>query len=234
MNRDTKEILSINYNQPRAFTLIELMAVVVVILLLVVISLKIAGPIQQRVSTQRTKAEITTISAALEMYKSETGFYPFTNADGKRNSNTGAVESRNNFDLYRALTGSAQPYLKFPKSRIRVHAVTGLTNIFDDFEMPFVYYNSPSTAYEVANVATNLGYTVGGQINKLSFDLYSYGPDQLTYIPPFTQIVGPITNLISASACACGTGAWANSGPAGRFRWDSAASATDDIVNWSK
>ena len=84
----------------RAFTLIELLAVALVILILAALALPLVGYIQRRVAYQTARAQIAALSAALESYKSDWGFYPATTP--VRISNLGIAESSNNWYMYRA------------------------------------------------------------------------------------------------------------------------------------
>src|SRR5262245_24047138 len=61
-----------------AFTLIELMAVVIVILLLALISFGVSGYVQRRMAISTVKTQIAALEAALEAYKSDWGYYPAT------------------------------------------------------------------------------------------------------------------------------------------------------------
>ena len=58
------------------FTLVELLTVGVIIIILVGIVIAGASYAQRRAANMRTRAEIETISAALEAYKIDTGAYP--------------------------------------------------------------------------------------------------------------------------------------------------------------
>src|SRR5690242_16235607 len=55
----------------RAFTLIELMAVVLVICILSAIGFSVGGYVQRRMAVTTTKSQISTMEAALELYKSD-------------------------------------------------------------------------------------------------------------------------------------------------------------------
>ncbi|MCG3148981.1 MAG: hypothetical protein PCFJNLEI_02433 [Verrucomicrobiae bacterium] len=197
----------------RAFTLIELMAVVVVILALAAIGMGVAGYVQKKVNIATTKSQIAAIEAALEAYRSDWGYYPLTFE--KRLSTDGSVELTNNATLYRALFTRGKRYLVFPATQVRTdlmstYVMTGApTYIFDIFGKPFNYYNSPATPFSVGVNLTSGGgsivrtnpCTLGGQMNRTHFDLFSYGPDKYTYSR---------TNLL-----------WANP-----------AHAIDDLRNW--
>ena len=62
--------------QERAFTLVELLVVIVVIAILAAITLNIAGGVNQKATMDKARAEIAAISNALEQYKSVNDTYP--------------------------------------------------------------------------------------------------------------------------------------------------------------
>jgi len=200
------------------------MAVVLVVLILVGVILGASGYIQRKVTISRTKAVMVAIESALDAYKANFGYYPRT-AEA-RISSCGLTEATNNWYLYRALIEQNR-YLTLPAAFVRPNSMTHtnatdrLTNIFDPYDNPYNYYNSPETPYNcfgctggTAIPPTNTGYTVGGQINSSSYDLFSYGPDGKTFV----------ANAIHGT-----TSPW-------KIGWGVAAStnnARDDITNWS-
>ena len=62
----------------KSFTLIELLAVVMVILILAGIMFGVAGYVQQKMQTAVARTQIAAMSAALESYKADWGYYPVT------------------------------------------------------------------------------------------------------------------------------------------------------------
>lgn len=216
----------------KAFTLIELLAVAIVILLLTGIMIGVVGYVQKKMAITATKAQIAAISVALESYKADWGHYPATTI--ARISSSGFWESTNNWILYRALSGvgGGKKYVRFSASQLRVSIASGvssggLTNIVDAWGMPFNYYCSPNTAFTNYNnqyilnpypvsVNNNNGYAAGGQVNSGSFDLFSYGPDHVTFAA---------TNLAYGS---WNDGPWVPTG----FKMPSAAN--DDITNFRR
>jgi len=203
--------------RPAGFTLVELLAVMVVIVVLAGLMIGVASYVQKKMQTQTTRTQIALIGAALESYKADFGSYPLTTP--ARISTSYMAESTNNAILYRALLGQPKKYLTvFPSSQIKTNLATGLTNIVDVFGIPFNYYNSPATVLanmnNVNGVNSNCGYTVGGQVNKATFDLFSYGPDHLTCVP------GAFAVDVNRP--------WAPSG------WAWTNSAIDDITNWRR
>ena len=208
-------VMSRSRNGNDSFTLVELLAVMLVIIVLAGITIGVASYTQKKIQTQIARTQITLLGAALESYKADWGSYPAT--DPPRISTSYLAESTNNAYLYRALFAQGKKYLTgFPASQIRTNQATGLTNIVDVFGIPFNYYNSPATVLSNMNnvygVNSNCGYTVGGQVNKTSYDLFSYGPNHLTYVP------GAFAVDVNRP--------WAPSG------WAWAGSALDDITNW--
>ena len=193
------------------FTLIELLAVVMIILVLAGIMIGVAGYAQKKIGISSTRAQIASIATALEMYKTDWGFYPSTGP--ARISSSGMWEATNNWILYNALCPTnpgRKTYFRFPGAQIRTNTFIQLPNIYDSWAKPLNYYNSPNTAFAVmASSTNNYGYTLGGQVNVTSYDLFSYGPDGYTFI--------------SRSALSAGwTGAlWINTNSANDDIWSS-------------
>ena len=175
-----------------AFTLVELLAVIMVIVLLAGIMLGVAGYVQTTIAISSAKTQLAAMQAGLETYKSDWGAYPATGPG--RISNRGDIEGSNNFILYNALcpTNTAAKghkiYMRFPPAQIRTNPPTGLPTICDPWGTPYNYYCSPGSAYNVSNnlpdpvTGTNTAFTVGGQVNVRTYDLFSYGPDKMTYV----------------------------------------------------
>lgn len=209
------------------FTLVELLAVVLVIALLTGLAMSTASYVMKRAASQSTRAQITAIVNALENYKSDWGVYPQTCPC--RISAIGFCESTNNWILYRALSGvsTGKRYLNLQGFRIRTFSQSasniftgaispsgGLTNICDQWGIPFNYYCAPTNLYSIVNAGgAYAGYTIGGQVNVASYDLFSYGADHFTFVP---------AALIAA---------W---GPVVSSGWTTTNSANDDITNWDK
>ena len=89
------------------------------------------------------------------------------------------------------------------------------TLIFDVYGMPFNYYCSPNTPYQLVNAGN--GYTQGGQVNVASYDLFSYGKDQCTFADTNATAWPPVI-----------VGSWGTD----NTTWTNAKSALDDITNW--
>jgi len=116
----------------------------------------------------------------------------------------------------------------------------GLVNIYDGFNMPLNYYHSPTTPFAMINnsiIGTNgydcIGYTVGGQVNVGSYDLFSYGSDRLTYVPGANGIA------LGNTGTPLGYPWEWPGGPLGGFGspnrgWPNTNAASDDITNWGR
>ena len=206
-----------------AFTLLELLAVVAVILVLAGVALSVTGYVQNKTAITTAKTQIAAIGAALEMYKNDWGCYPATGSG--RISRNQSCEGSNNLVLYRALSGvgGGRKYLSFPASAIRTNMYITMTisgnttsemcGVFDPWGKLYNYYNSPTTSYAVIQTSAYAGYTLGGQVNVTTYDLFSYGADGATFVP--------------GSAAAANAWTAAASCP-----YTNANSAADDITNW--
>lgn len=93
----------------RAFTLIEMLVVMVVIAILTGIVLALAGPVQRMAAGHRAKGEIQALSAGCESYKADNGSYPqdaaITDALDPRASGNPASYQAASLFLYKQLSG---------------------------------------------------------------------------------------------------------------------------------
>jgi general secretion pathway protein G len=144
-----------------AFTLIEILVVIVIITILAGLVVGAAKYAQTKQARSRAQAEIATMEMALERYKNDNGAYPLTPA-GRPTTTTAKVSPYGySGRLYAALTNGAGKYMTFKPNQIAADA--GTTYIVDPFGTPYNYYcTSP--------VQQN-------QTNSATFDLWSYGPD---------------------------------------------------------
>jgi general secretion pathway protein G len=140
----------------RAFTLIELMMVMVIIGILA--SLITTGAFRSIRSARESRAEsdIVALEAALERYKLDTGVYP---------NNTSGT---NSFKLWLQTgdgsTGWNGPYMSFKDSEVSGNA------FLDPWGNAYIYYH---------NQTTGKGYNhiYPGYNTQNAFDIWSYGPD---------------------------------------------------------
>jgi len=218
------------------FTLIELLAVVVIILVLTGLVIRVAGYVRYQVAVSTTKAQLATITAALEMYKADWGYYPKSNTN--RLSSSGIEQGFNNFILYASLAavnsytnigGSLQPsvirtsrkvYMQFPAAQIRTNFATQYYDTTLDgtlqrnTALPNIYdaFGQPILYYNSPQTAFSLTTTTmsGGQVNPATYDLFSFGPDGDTYIGSKTQTGWTINH------------------------WTNPAAASDDIMGGSR
>jgi prepilin-type N-terminal cleavage/methylation domain-containing protein len=86
------------YFARRAFTIIEILAVIAVIALLVGITLGVSTAVNRRAAESRTLRELTVLAQALEVYRTRFGDYPWIRGDGEGHR-----------DLYAALLGMQRP-----------------------------------------------------------------------------------------------------------------------------
>jgi prepilin-type N-terminal cleavage/methylation domain-containing protein len=146
-----------------AFTLIEILVVIVIIAILAAITLGGAKYAMTKAATSRAQAEIAAMETALEHYKNDNGVYPpstTTRASGPPGSPT-IFEINNSGSLYTALT-TPKTYMTFKPNQLASSGVT--TYLIDPFGSPYNYYNPPAPTTSVWS-------------NQTAFDLWSYGPD---------------------------------------------------------
>ena len=98
-----------NRKKTQAFTLIELLTVMVVIAILAGLILSISGFVQKKAATSRAEAEIAALSAACENYKADNGIYPrYANSTDKldpRTSGNPSAYAAASLYLYGQLSG---------------------------------------------------------------------------------------------------------------------------------
>jgi general secretion pathway protein G len=136
------------------FTLIEILVVLVIIMILVGIVASASKYAMGKAARSRAQSEIAMMETALESYKSDNGIYP---------TSTGAnrLDAKNNSaSLYVALT-TPKTYMTFKVNQLQTQG--GITYLLDPFGAPYNYYCTRPLQAD--------------QQNKMSFDLWSYGPD---------------------------------------------------------
>ena len=215
----------------RAFTLIELLAVCVVIALVAAILIGISNAVRQKMERTQTQADMTALSMAIESYKNDLGSYPTSSLVRSSWINPGSgkafwstAEINNSGLLLAQLLHASKSYYHFRKDQTNTLGASVPTNsipywpsatnnvIVDRWGTPLNYY----CTYPVLTKATyaqtgvsgswQLCYSIGGQMNVTTFDLWSYGPDSFTYLP----IAG-----VSAD-------------------WNLPAYSLDDVTNWKR
>lgn len=162
----------------RAFTLVELLTVMVIIGILAGLVLGTAGYVRRKGATSRAEAEIAALSAACESYKADNGIYPTASGTTDKlfptssyNPTTGTpTYSDTTLFLYKQLSGdddadpgrtvTAKSYFEFKPNMLAPTSGTGAVTAIVD---PFGYSYGYSTAY--ATTGTN-GYNP-------TFDLWS-------------------------------------------------------------
>jgi len=143
-----------------AFTLIELLTVIVIIAILAGLIVAASKYAATKAATSRARAEIAAMETALESFKTDNGYYP----------NTGTIRNNwtiNSSVLYTTLAGGPKPYFHFKAEQLHVWS-GNVTNIMDPFGHAYNYYQTNDSA-SVTNVVT--------------FDLWSYGPDGVDSTP---------------------------------------------------
>ena len=139
-----------------AFTLIEVMVVLVIISILAGIIVGAAKYAMTKAGRSRAQAEIAAMETALECYKADWGYYPV--------SGTNRVFNTNSYVVFTALAAGPKKYMEFKVSQLQIVPVPPriCTNILDPFGIDYSYYCLPGA---------------GDQTNKVAFDLWSCGQD---------------------------------------------------------
>jgi prepilin-type N-terminal cleavage/methylation domain-containing protein len=185
-------MMKVSANQRRAFTLVELMAVVLVILLIAGLTLGVVTYVGTRMKVARAKAELATLEAAIENFKSDHGYYPTSSI--YRLSYQVYLVKINSGLLYQQLTKGGGKYVNFKADQLAYDSLSGMTNLVDPWGSPVVYYSYNTNVTVASMIASNWfgsfnnatfdnWVTIGGKKNPATFDLFSYGPDKMTFIP---------------------------------------------------
>lgn len=165
----------------RAFTLVELLMVMVIIGILAGLVLGTAGYVRRKGAASRAEAEIAALSAACESYKADNGIYPTssgtTDTLGPAMSTAyspasyvsasrflyGELSGDRNFD--REVDSGAKSYFEFAPSMLRPSGSGNVEYIAD----PYGYSYGYSTA-AASEIATSGSSTKG---YNPTFDLWS-------------------------------------------------------------
>ncbi len=146
----------------QAFTLIELLAVLVIILIIAGLFVGVSGPASQSAKKRKAEVMISALEVAIGMYKADTGLYP--PSDNPSGAGTTAklndyLSTGGEYSTPQPVpcppTGWSGPYMKF-----RSEDISPGYQIVDPWGTSYIY-NSFSPTH-----------------NASSFDLWSCGPDE--------------------------------------------------------
>ena len=138
-----------------AFTLVEILTVIVIIGLLAGLVVGTAKYAENKAANSRAQAEIAAMEAGLESYKADNGIYPITTSPRGSLNNSGS--------LVDFLVGGPKKYFSFKLTQTQL--VSGVVCFIDPFGRPYNYYCTTPLAAD--------------QMNQATFDLWSLGPDGL-------------------------------------------------------
>ena len=151
------------------FTLVEIMVVLFIIMILSGLIVGGAKYALTKAARSRAEAEIAAMENALENYKIDNGVYPTTPPGRPTDANGPAYA--NSPTLHKALAGGPgypKTYLTFKPNQIQVISPAE-TNVVDPFGKPYNYYCTQPLQPD--------------QMNSVTFDLWSYGPDNADSTP---------------------------------------------------
>ena len=190
------------------FTMLELMGVIAIISLLVLLVIGLNNRANKVTAVNRAQSDIATIGMANELFKSDFGYYPTSSL--VRIDQWYGWDQTNSSLLYNQIVATGRNYFRPPKHLIGKSSTGAATFFVDPFSKAYNYY---STMPVIENITwTGSGGPMqnyawsGGQVNRATFDLFSYGFDGRTYPGP-------------APADAA---------------WNNPATAVDDITNWTR
>lgn len=148
-----------------AFTLIELLAVVLIIAILLGIAATTLTYVRRKASITRVQSEMAALTFAIDAFKDDRGKYPTSSAMRVNNSTRLYERVTNSWLLYTQLimtqSNTQRPYYDFKPSQLRI--ISNMTYVADPWDMPYNYYRPEP-------IKTDL-------VNQLSFDLWSNGPN---------------------------------------------------------
>lgn len=141
----------------RAFTLIELLTVIAIIAILAAITFGVIKGVNERAAVGQAKAELASLSQALEAYKAQYGDYPQTGTGALAPGATALTTGSTQYLLFNSLAGKLGP---------KGAAITGKSFI------------EVSRFSVFSTTATNLPTSTGGVVNNAFIDpwgrLYVY------------------------------------------------------------
>jgi len=191
MPKMTASSMVVRKDRLASFTLIELLTVMAIILILAALLLMAGSGVMKKAARSRASAEIQAMSAALEGYKADNGYYPpsdgtllLTNSTYSYSSldGTGTAYQTNSQILYRALSGQtnfndvhvlgAKSYMPFKINQLGNYtAAAGTTGSGSTYiKDPWGYSYAYSTGTLSGAATTNYPYNGSG-----FFDLWSTG-----------------------------------------------------------
>ena len=169
----------------RAFTLVELLMVMVIIGILAGLVLGTAGYVRRKGASARAEAEIAALSAACESYKADNGVYPMATgttdtlnpADSSAYNPTEAGYTNSSRFLYGELRGDrnfdrqvdadAKSYFEFAPSMLRLSTTGAVDYIADPYGLSYGYSTAAASEISTAG-SSSKGYNP-------TFDLWSTG-----------------------------------------------------------
>ncbi len=123
----------------RAYTLIELLAVIAVIAVLIAIFVPVAQKAVHNMKLKQVRADITRIEAAVELYKKDYGSYP--------SARSATIESSLYANCFPATT-TLETYIKFPEGR------TSDSVFLDPWFMPYRYTSPGANNTSFVDIAS--------------------------------------------------------------------------------
>ena len=166
----------------QGFTLIELLMVLAVILILTGITFGISRGVQNAQARAKTKAELATISQAIEQFKSRYGDYPWHDSEGSDTNQmllfalTGRLVMEKQTDGSISVTSTPSQddaevikrpkFLDDTKFSTQVDGSGNSTKLLDPWGNPYIYWYKWEAAENVSPVWDVFG-----------FHLYSTGPN---------------------------------------------------------
>ena len=164
----------------RSFTVTELLVAIAIIVILAGILIGGLGYAGRRADDAKTIAAIQELSAALEAYRAEKGYYPPCQISSQ------AVKFYRDSGVLMLYLGTNRKYKFVDKQDKPFMELNGITGTNADKANAFI-----------DSWGTSLFYQCPGVHNKSSFDLYSYGPDKKSSTDD--EKLDDITNWDSAS-----------------------------------
>lgn len=155
-----------------AFTLVELLLVMLIVVLLTGAVIGSVGYVNRKAAEAKTQALLAKIGAALEAYNADWGQYPLATSNMWNRT-----QATTNFNCYLVtnLAGlQGKKYLDWSPDETNNVVAGGEVKLYivDGFGTPIGY--DPGTA---STNTANHGQFPNGRVNFTSYDLWSYGAD---------------------------------------------------------